>query len=108
VSESGPDGAPRELFVCPVSEITVGAFAGVLFLMLIGLLGLLMYGTDRDGALRCLGFSRCQTTRVVYPRIVERVVILVPPLPPSRPLIESSVRLQDPSTTGAIRRKKGR
>jgi hypothetical protein len=84
----------------------MGAFAGVLFLMLIGLLGLLMYGTDRDGTSRCLGFSRCQTTRVVYPRIVEPVGILAP-LPPSRPLSEFDVRFKDPPTTGAIRRKKG-
>ena len=85
----------------------MSALAGVLFLMLISLLGLLMYGTDRDGASRCLGFSRCQTTRVVYPKIVQPVEILVPPLPPSRPLSEFYVRFKDPPTTGAIRRKKG-
>jgi hypothetical protein len=106
--KADPTGLRAKLFVCPVSEVTVGALAGVLFLMLIGLLGLLMYGTDRDGASRCLGFSRCQTTRVVYPKIVEPVEILVPPLPPSRPLSELYVRFKDPPTTGAIRRKKGR
>ena len=86
----------------------MGALAGVLILMLIGLLGLLMYGTDRDGASRCLGFSRCQTTRVVYPKIVKPLEFLVPPLPPFRRLSEFYVRFEDPPTTGAIQRTKGR
>jgi hypothetical protein len=82
-------------------------FGGAVFLMLAGLFGPFLYGTYRDTASGCVGFSRCPT-RVVHPKIAEPVEFLEPPLPPPRPRSEFYVGFKAQPTTGETRRKKGR